>query len=133
VERTLHHNTCNTLKLLSNSYNQKVKATTLVEALIASVIIVSILSVGFIFVQQHLKNSYHTKLKMDLLPQMEKWMEQSIEQQNFFEEEIETPLYTMKRTVELVEMDGLIKLNVQVKHTDLPKALIISRIVQPHN
>lgn len=117
------------IKILTQA---RFKAATLVEALIASVIVVSIIAGGFVMVQQHLQQQYQTKLKLNLVQRAQHYLEESITRKDYFsyiwDAKGSEEIYS--RSVTPLDKDGLVQINISANHPSLHKPIILSRIVE---
>jgi type II secretory pathway component PulJ len=105
---------------------------TLTEALVASVIIVTIIAGGFVVAQQHMRHQSVSKLKLKLIHQAEHYLEQSINQKDYYSYlwDTEQSKETYRREVTTLDADGIVQINISANHPFLDKPIILSRIVE---
>lgn len=112
--------------------SKKLTAATLTEALVASVIIISIIAGGFVIAQQHMRHQSISKVKLKLLNQAEHYLEQSINQKDYYSYlwDIEQSEETYRRKLTTLDADGVVQINISASHPLLDKPIILSRIVE---
>lgn len=104
---------------------------TLMEALVASILIVTIIGTGFVLVQRHLRMNYNTKLRIKMVQKAEAYMDKSISQREYFVYSWDESPIQVHRSIFSIENSELIQLSIVLQHANITEPIKISRIVKP--